>query len=167
MWRERRRHTRFWAVALGLSIPAFLFCEQYVVSAGRVTDLSMFPTLKPGGYFLVNRFIVRLAPIRRGDVVVIQPANHPHWYYVKRVIAVGGETLSISKGQVMVNGRPLEEPYLNGRTEPEMPPHRIPEGFYFLMGDNRMNSEDSRTFGAVPTERIAGKIRPGQLFSFR
>lgn len=166
LWGERRRKNRIWAVLLVLSIPAFLLCEQTVVSAGRVTDLSMFPTLKPGGYFLINKFIVRLTPTRRGDVVVIHPPNHPRWYYVKRVIAVGGETLSISKGRVVVDGHLLEEPYLSGTTEPEMPPRRIPEGFYFLMGDNRMNSEDSRVFGPVPRERIAGKIRPGRLFSF-
>lgn len=148
-------------MVLVLSIPAFLLCERYGVSAGRVTDLSMLPTLKPGGYFLVNRFIVRLAPIRRGDIVVIRPVSHPRWYYVKRVIAVGGETLSVSEGRVWVDGHALEEPYLSGRTEPEMPPRRIPEGSYFLMGDNRMNSEDSRTFGPVPAERIVGKIQAG------
>lgn len=165
LWGERRRKNRIWALLLVLSIPAFLLCERYGVSAGRVTDVSMLPTLKPGGYFLVNKFIVRLAPIRCGDVVVIHPANHPRWYYVKRVIAVGGETLSISEGRVWVDGHVLEEPYLSGRTEPEMPPRRIPEGSYFLMGDNRMNSEDSRAFGPVPGKRIMGKIRPGQLFS--
>ena len=100
-------------MVLVLSIPAFLLCERYGVSAGRVTDLSMLPTLKPGGYFLVNRFIVRLAPIRRGDIVVIRPVSHPRWYYVKRVIAVGGETLSVSEGRVWVDGRALEEPYLS------------------------------------------------------
>jgi signal peptidase I len=162
---DRRRHNRFWAVALVLSIPAFLLCERYVVSAGRVTDLSMLPTLEPGGYFLVNRFIVRVSPIQRGDVVVVSPVNHPRWYYVKRVVALGGETLSILGGGVLVNGRPLEEPYAVGRTEPEMRPQRIPEGFYFLMGDNRASSEDSRAFGPVPKERIAGKIKPGRLFS--
>ena len=162
---DRRRKNRFWAAALALSIPVFLFSDRYVVSAGRVTDLSMFPTLKPGGYFLVNRFIVRIAPIRRGDVVVIRPASHPRWHYVKRVIAVGGETLSISEGRVWVDGKPLEEPYLSGGTEPGMPPLRVPEGSYFLMGDNRMNSEDSRAFGPVPAERIEGKIKPGRLFS--
>lgn len=163
---ERRRHNRFWAVALVLLIPTFLLCERYVVSAGRVTDFSMLHTLEPGGYFLVNRFIVRIKPIRRGDVVVVSPANHPRWYYVKRVVALGGEILSISEGRVSVNGRPLEEPYAVGRTEPEMRPQRIPEGSYFLMGDNRVQSEDSRTFGPVPKERIAGKIKPGRIFSF-
>ncbi len=163
---ERRRHNRFWAVALVLSIPVFLLCERYVISAGRVTDLSMFPTLKPGGYFLVNRFIVRISPIRRGDVVVVSPVNHPRWYYVKRVVALGGEILSISEGRVSVNGQPLEEPYAVGRTEPETRPQRIPEGSYFLLGDNRVSSEDSRAFGPVSRERISGKIRPGRLFSF-
>ena len=164
LW-DRRGSNNRWAFLLVLSIPIFLLCERYVVSAGRVTDFSMLPTLKPGGYFLVNRFIVRLSPIRRGDVVVVKPVNHPHWYYVKRVVAVGGETLSISGGRVSVNGRPLQEPYAVGNTEPEMAPNRIPEGSYFLLGDNRMASEDSRAFGSVPRERITGKIRPGRLFS--
>ncbi len=163
---ERRRSNRFWAVALVLSIPAFLFCERYVVGAGRVTDYSMFPTLKPGAYFLINKFIVRLSPIRRGDVVVIIPPDHPRWYYVKRVVAGGGETLSISDGRVWVDGKPLQEPYAIGRTEPDMRPRRIPEGSYFLMGDNRVDSEDSRVFGSVPREQIVGKIKPGRLFSF-
>ena len=162
---ERRRHNRFWAVALVLSIPLFLLCERHVISAGRVTDYSMYPTLKPGGYFLINKFIVHFAPLRRGDVVVVRPVNHPRWYYVKRVVALGGETLSISQGKISVNGRPLAEPYTVGRTEPEREPQKIPEGFYFLMGDNRVASEDSRAFGPVPKERIEGKIRPGRLFS--
>ena len=162
---ERRQRNRRWAVILVLSIPVFLFCERYVASAGRVTDVSMLPALKPGGYFLINKYIYRFSAPRRGDVVVVRPPTHPRWYYVKRVVGLGGELLAIEEGRVRVDGRPLEEPYARGPTYPAMKPRRIPEGSCFLMGDNRPNSEDSRRFGSVPLERVEGKIRPGRLFS--
>ncbi len=157
---ERRRKNKRWAAILLLSIPVFLLCERYVVSSGCVTDVSMLPTLTPGRYFLINKYSVRLSGPRRGDVVVIRPENHSRWYYVKRVIGLGGEIFSISGGRVMINGLPLEEPYILGPTEPEMRPRRIPEGSFFLMGDNRSNSEDSRSFGSVTGNRIEGKIKP-------
>ena len=164
---ERRRRNRLWAVVMVLSIPAFLLCERHIVSSGRVTDVSMEPTLDPGSYFLINKYLYHFRPPKRGDVVVIQPATHRRWYYVKRVIGLGGEELEIRDGQVFVNGKRLEEPYVNGLTYPDMTRRRIPELSYFLMGDNRPNSEDSRTFGSVPLERIEGKIKPGKLLSFR
>ncbi len=162
---ERRRRNKRWAVLLILSIPAFLLCERYVVSAGRVTDVSMLPTLSPGSYFLVNRYLYQFSPPRRGDVVVVRPATHHRWYYVKRVVGLGGEVLAIEDGRVVVDGRALEEPYAKGPTFPNRPGRRIPEGSCFLMGDNRPNSEDSRRFGSVPVERIEGKIKPGRIFS--
>ncbi len=164
---ERRKRNKRWAVLLLLSIPAFLFFERYVASTGRVTDVSMLPTLTPGNYFLINKYSPRLFPLQRGDVVIVRFPDQPRWYYVKRVVALGGETFSLSGGRVIVDGRPLEEPYVSGRTEPEMKPLRIPEGSYFLMGDNRPNSEDSRVFGTVPREKIEGKIKPGSWFTFR
>ena len=162
---ERRRRNRLWAVILVLSIPAFLVCERYAVSAGRVTDVSMLPTLQPGSYFLINKYLYRFSPIRRGDVVVVRPATHHRWYYVKRVVGLGEELLEIKEGRVLVEGRELEEAYARGPTHPDMKPRRIPEGACFLMGDNRPDSEDSRRFGSVPLERIEGKIKPGKLFS--
>jgi len=157
---ERRWKNKRWAAILLLSIPVFLLCDHYVVGSGWVTDVSMLPTLTPGRYLLINKYSPRLSGLRRGDVVVVRPENHSRWYYVKRVIGLGGETFSISGGRVMINGRPLEEPYTRGPTEPEMQPRRIPEGSYFVMGDNRANSEDSRSFGSVTGNRIEGKIKP-------
>ncbi len=157
---ERRKRNKRWAVFLLLSIPFFLLCERTVVGVGCVKDISMLPTLTPGKYFLINKCSVQLFGPRRGDVVVFWPVNHPRWHYVKRVIGLAGETFSISGGRVMINGRPLEEPYAVGSTTPEMQPRQIPEGSFFLMGDNRGNSEDSRRFGPVPGDRIEGKIKP-------
>ena len=164
---ERRRPYKLWAAALLLSIPALFLIERSVVSTGKVTDISMLPTLDPGSYFLINKYVYRFSAPRRGDVVVLRPLNHPRWLYVKRVVALGGETISVAKGQVWVNSRLLEEPYVSGSTQPGMDPLRVPEGSYFLMGDNRPNSEDSRSFGPVPKERIVGKIKPKRLFCFR
>lgn len=163
---ERRRNNKRGAVILLLSISLFLLCEHTVVSAGRVKDVSMLPTLRPGKYFLINKYSIRFSGLQRGDVVVFRPSNHPRWYYVKRVVGLGGETLSISEGRVMINGLPLEEPYTVGPTEPEMKPRRIPDDSFFLIGDNRANSEDSRRFGPVPRDRVEGKIKPGRFFSF-
>ena len=158
--KERRRGNKRWALLLILSIPAFFFCERYLLGAGRVVDVSMRPTLQEGSYFLINKFIYRFTPPRRGDVVVLHPLNHARWRYVKRVVGEGGETLAIASGRVVVNGQPLEEPYAKGPTQPDMGPLLVPKGTCFVLGDNRQESEDSRVFGCVPLNRIEGKIRP-------
>lgn len=164
---ERRRSNRIGALLLVLSIPAFLLCERYAVRAGRVTDISMLPTLKPGGYFLINKYAYRFWPPERGDVVVFKAAGNQRWHYVKRVVGLPGETIEISDGRVIVNGRPLEEPYAAGPAFPDRGAQVIPEETYFVMGDNRANSEDSRHVGPVPLARIEGKIKPGKIFAFR
>ena len=164
--RERRRSNKRWAVLLLFSIPAFVLCERGVISAGRVTDVSMLPTLMPGQYFLINKYILHLSKPRRGDIVILRPPEDSRWHYVKRVVGLEGETIAISGGRVMINGQALEEPYARKPTEPAMEPRRIPEDAYFLMGDNRPNSEDSRSFGPVGRNRIEGKIKPGRIFSF-
>ncbi len=163
---ERRRGNKRWAVALVLSIPLFLLCEQFVVSAGRVTDVSMYPTLVPGTYFLVNKYVYRFRAPRRGEIVVIRSPGKERWKYVKRVIGLPGETLSVVSGAVHVNGRPIQEPYAAGKTFPSSGPAVIPEGSCFVLGDNRTESEDSRQFGCVPLERIEGKVRAGRWFAF-
>ena len=162
---DRRRKNRRWALILILSIPVLLFCERYVVSAGRVTDISMLPTLPPGSYFLINKYMYRFSPPRRGDIVMVRPPTHHRWYYVKRVVGLSGELLEIKDGRVFVDGHSLKESYAHGPTYPNMKPRRIPEGSCFLMGDNRPDSEDSRQFGPVPLERIEGKIKPRRIFS--
>jgi len=162
---ERRRSTRRWAAMLVLSIPLFLLFERYVTSAGRVTDVSMLPALKAGDYFFINKFSHRVAGLARGDVVVLRLPEKRRWRYVKRVVGLPGETLSLSGGRVWINGEPLSEPYVRGETHPEMGPIRIPAGFCFVLGDNRPDSQDSRQFGLVPLEQVEGKIRPGRWFT--
>lgn len=155
---ERRVKNRQWALLLVLSIPLFLLFERHVFSTGIVTDVSMLPTLREGGYFLIHKYPCLFGPPRRGDIVVLRSPQNRRWRYVKRVIGLEGETLSVRAGKVWVNGSPLNEPYATGETFPDWGPQRIPPGHYFVLGDNRENSEDSRAFGSVPRRMIEGKI---------
>ncbi len=159
--KERRRSNRRWALALVLAIPGFLLCERYVVSSGRVTDVSMLPTLSEGQYFLIQKWVYQLRPPRRGEIVVLRPPQKDRWRYVKRVIAVEGESVRIRSGQVLVNAKPLQEPYARGKTQPDLGPLTVPKGSCFVLGDNRPESEDSRNFGPIPLDRIEGRIGPG------
>lgn len=166
LWIERRRANRL-AFILFWSILMYLFVKTFVVSVGVVDDISMLPTLPEGGYYLVNRYIYHFAPPRRGDIVVLRGIEPVTEELVKRVIGLPGETISIRSDHVYINGRWLDEPYAVGGTHPDLGPHRIAEDAYFVLGDNRAVSNDSRHFGAVPRENIRGKIVPKDLFPFR
>ena len=163
--KERRRGNKQAALFLLIAIPSVFLFTRYVVSAGVVTDISMFPTLPEGGYYFINKYIYRFTPPQRGDIVVLHPHKETQWHYVKRVVGLAGETLQILSGLVYVNGRLLEEPYAFGKTQPDLGPIQIPKKSCYVMGDNRENSEDSREFGYVPLDNIEGKIHPGKLFS--
>lgn len=118
----------------------------------------MLPSLREGRYFLIRKYPYRFARPQRGDIVVLRAPQHPRWLYVKRVIGLEGDLVEIASGRVTLNGRLLEEPYALGPTLPDLGPIRIEKGAYFVMGDNRANSEDSRLFGSIPVESIEGKI---------
>ena len=85
---------------------------------------------------------------------------------MKRVVGLEGETLSIHAGIVFINGQRLHESYQRHRTLESFGPYDIPQGFYFVMGDNRLKSEDSRHFGAVARSNLTGRVTPGKLFAF-
>lgn len=161
---EKRRSYRL-AFVLFWSILMYLFFNHYVISVGIVSETSMIPTLPEGAYYLVNKYIYYFTRPRRGDIVVVrQDVRTPE--IVKRVIGLEGETLLIRGGYVYINGRRLKEPYALGATYPDFGPHRIAKDTYFLLGDNREESKDSRDFGAISLRNIQGKIEPGVFFPF-
>lgn len=166
LWTERRRANRL-AFILFWSILMYLFVRTFVMSVGVVDDISMLPTLPEGGYYLVNKYIYYFAPPERGDIVVLRGSESGPEELVKRVIGLPGETISIRSDHVYINGRSLDEPYAAGGTYPDLGPKRIAEDAYFVLGDNRPVSNDSRHFGAVPWENIRGKIAPKEVFPFR
>jgi signal peptidase I len=140
-----------------LIISAVLFLLINTISARiRVESVSMKDTLNPGDFVLVNRLAYKWNEVSRGDVVIFDPPFASPEPYVKRVVGLPGEVVSIEDGQVYVDDILVQEPYLdvnfhsNGNWE-------IPVGEIFVMGDNRNNSSDSRSWGTVPIENIIGK----------
>jgi signal peptidase I len=163
---ERRRANRL-AFILFWSVLMYFFFKACVVSVGIVNDISMHPTMPEGGYYLINRYIYYFVPPERGDIVVLRGSNYGPDEIVKRVIGLPGEAVTIRSGQVYVNGRRLDEPYAVGATYPDLGPNPIGKDAYFVLGDNRLVSDDSRHFGAVALKDIRGKIQANVLFPFR
>lgn len=129
--------------------------QPYVVPTG-----SMIPTIEIQDRIIANKFIYRFDEPEAGDIVVLDDPTGNVDTLVKRVIAVGGQTVDLQEGFVVVDGVMLDEPYTHGLPSDPMSqamPYVIPEGSVWLMGDNRTNSADSRVFGAVPLSDIRGK----------
>ena len=142
-------------IAVGFSIFIVIFLYQPV----RVEGVSMLPGLEDQERIFINKFVYRLEPIERGDVVVFHYPRDPSASYIKRVIAVPGDKISIREGQVRLNGYALPEPYVpwQFRDAKSMPEMIVPPGTYFVMGDHRSLSRDSREFGPVSQDLILGK----------
>jgi signal peptidase I len=132
-------------------------------SVFSVHSISMTPTLQPGDRCLIDLFSYKKGAPLPGDIVVFQAPPPSNKVLVKRVIASPGDLLEIHGGNVYINHMQAREPYLlsAGETNPlggDAFELTMPEGCYFLMGDNRLNSEDSRQFGPVPFENLHGKV---------
>jgi signal peptidase I len=124
----------------------------------RVESISMQPTLFPGDYVIVNKLAYRFNQLpSRGDVIVFRyPPNPDAIPYIKRIIGLPGDQIHIADGIVFVNGQQVIEPYLTVTTS-RGGDWSVPSGQLFVMGDNRNNSSDSRSWGFVPLENIIGR----------
>ena len=127
----------------------------------RVEGQSMAPTLVDQDRLIVNKLIYRLSPPRQGDIVMLYYPIRPEKSFVKRVIAEEGETVKVADGQVFVNDVPLADSYVPSeyKSHDDWGPQIVPEGYYFVMGDHRNNSSDSRHWGFVPKRYIIGKVQ--------
>ena len=136
-----------------------MFIRTFIVELYVVDGPSMRPTLESEQRLVVNKFIYRFHPPEKGDVLVFQYPRDPSRDFIKRVIAVPGDTIEIREGRVLVNDQLLTEDYILEKTRSEYPKATVPEGHIFVMGDNRNNSEDSRfaDVGFVPYDLIKGK----------
>ncbi len=140
------------AVVIAWFVKSFIFQPFYIPSG------SMEPTLLPQDRVIVNKFIYRFRPPQKGDIVVFVPPNDLKRDYIKRVVAVGGETLEIIENEVYINGKKIVEPYrINSSDFSHYGPIKVPKNCVFVMGDNRPNSLDSRVFGPLKTSQILGK----------
>lgn len=162
-----------------------LLIKTFLVQAFYIPSESMEPTLNVGDRVLVNKVVYRLHPVRRGDIIVFSDPHPPaqarrnpvsaflRWLtqglgvstspdkdFIKRVIGLPGETIEIRRGVVIIDGRPLSEPYLtaSARDIPDYGPVTVPTDRLFVMGDNRTNSNDSRfQLGMIPLDKVIGR----------
>jgi signal peptidase I len=154
-----RRVMHSWLRDLVVSVMVSTFIIIFLYQPVRVEGTSMLPMLEDQDRLFINKLAYRVGEIHRGDVVVfLYPRDHEK-SYIKRVIALPGDALRIDHGEVYVNGARVEEPYVprqfeDDRSQPEM---TVPQHEYFVMGDHRSVSSDSRDFGPVDRELIYGK----------
>lgn len=171
------RSLREWAEALIFAVIIALVVRSFLIAPFKIPSGSMYPTIEIGDHIFATMFSygipipftdVKLArrDVQRGDIVIFPFPKNPEIDYIKRVIATGGETVSIRNNQVMINGKPLEEPYSyydqryrsNGKErDSNFGPVKVPAGHLFVMGDNRYNSLDSRYWGFVDEKTVKGR----------
>lgn len=148
-----------WSRDLVVSLIVSLFIILFLYQPVRVEGTSMLPRLEDQDRLFINKFAYRFEEIHRDDVVVFYYPHDHSKSYIKRVIALPGDKLSIDHGTVSVNGAPLREPYVPEKYQDDrsLPEHTIPPGEFFVMGDHRSISSDSRDFGPVPRDLIYGR----------
>ena len=162
---ESRQH--FWAEArlllrdLVFALLVIALVLVFVVQPVKVEGTSMLPRLHDGERIFVNKLVYYDIPeLERGDIVVFWFPDDPTKSYIKRVIGLPGETVQVRGGRILINGKELQEPYLEHSLNvaaADEPPTYVKPHYYFVMGDNRDNSSDSRMWGLVPEKYIYGK----------
>ena len=148
-----------WIRDILVSVVVAVFIITFLYQPVRVEGTSMLPRLENHDRLFINKFVYRFEAIQRGDVIVFHYPRDTRLSYIKRVIAVPGDSVEIDRGQVVVNGNPLSEPYvpLQYRDTRSMEPQVVPPGEYFVLGDHRSIASDSRDFGMVARRLIYGK----------
>src|SRR4029077_19498406 len=148
-----------WARDLLVSLAISAFIIIFLYPPVKVEGTSMLPGLEDQERIFINKFVYRWEPISRGDIVVFRYPRDTSKSFIKRVIAVGGDRVVIDKGRVYLNGKLLSEPYVpaqyaDTRSSSEVV---VPAGEFFVLGDHRSMSDDSRDFGPVDDDFITGK----------
>jgi len=148
--------------ALALAVVISVVLNLFIVQVTEVRQRSMESTLLQSDRVLVSKVDYRFGSPQPGDIVVFNPTTDVQIPYVKRVVAIGGETVELRSGRLYVNGQPREFAGAHGTTIAQSAqvtyPMRVPDGMFFAMGDNREASSDSRSFGPQPNDRIIGKV---------
>jgi signal peptidase I len=181
----RKSTAREYFESIVIAVILALFIRTFVVQAFKIPTGSMENNLLIGDHLLVNKFVfgpsetglerllLPMGVVRRGDVVVFKYPEEPERDYIKRVIGLPGETLELRAKKIFINGAPLDEPYVHFLEAPRADddnhevtsldvrerygPVSVPPNQYFVMGDNRDNSQDSRYWGFLPRDHIKGK----------
>jgi signal peptidase I len=157
-----RRHLLVLLCVAVLSVPAYFLVSRFVVTAVIVQGRSMTPTLQDGDRYYLNRWRYLFVSPQRGDIVVIRDPGHND-FAVKRIVAQPLDWINLRDGQIFINGRRMEEPYLEKNTRTDAPDLKekwvqLGPDQYYVLGDNRANSEDSRFYGRVQGKDILGLL---------
>lgn len=150
---------RYWLRDLLLAVLLAFIVIFFIYQPVQVEGTSMMPQLSNHERILVNKFVYRFGEIQRGDIVVFRFPLDPRKSYIKRIVGMPGERVGIIDGQVVINGKPLEETYLPARLKDHKtyPPMLVKPGQYYVLGDHRESSNDSRAWGTVEEKLIYGK----------
>jgi signal peptidase I, bacterial type len=179
MIKERfKSEIREWAESIIIALILALLIRTFVIQAFKIPSGSMIPTFEIGDRIFVSKFIygaripftdIRLPALRqpqRGDIVVFVSTETPKKDFVKRLIALENETVEIKNGNILINGKSIDGPssitsnyyYNRGDFGKELEAVKVPEGSYFVLGDNSANSRDSRYWGFFPKKNLIGKV---------
>lgn len=151
--------TRYWLRDLVLSVLLAFIVIVFLYQPVQVEGTSMMPRLANHERIFINKFVYRFEPIQRGDIVVFWYPLDPSKSYIKRVVGLPGEWVSIQDGHVLVSGKPLQEPYVppGYLDHQSYPPTYVEPDHYYVLGDHRGSSNDSRVWGTVDRRYIYGK----------
>ncbi len=157
--RKRFFETRYWLRDLILSVLLAFIVIVFLYQPVQVEGTSMMPRLWNHERIFINKFVYRLEPIQRNDIVVFWYPLDPSKSYIKRVVGLPGERISIRDGSVYIDGKPLLEPYLppDYLDRQSYPPVLVEPEHYYVLGDHRESSNDSRVWGTVDRKYIYGK----------
>lgn len=143
----------------------FIVVYLFIMQPNQVKGASMEPTFINGDYIFTSRITYKFKPFERGDVVVFKSPKNPDIEYIKRIIGLPGDKVMVKESEVYVNGRKLTEKYISEKTNlwdggysKEGIATTVPQGYLFVMGDNRPRSSDSREFGPVTKESMIGQV---------
>ncbi|MFC1964222.1 signal peptidase I [Chloroflexota bacterium] len=139
-----------------LAVVIFLVVNT-TLQTSVVVGASMEPSFHEGERIIINKVAYSLSDPARGDVIIFKPPGAGSEDYIKRIIALPGDTVEVKSGTTYVNGSPLEEPYILAHPQYTVPEMKVDDGSYFVLGDNRRNSNDSHTGWVVPRGNIVGK----------
>lgn len=143
----------------------FIVVYLFILQPNQIKGASMEPTFISGEYILTSKITYKFRSMHRGDIIVFKSLQNPNIDYIKRIIGLPGDKIMIHNGEVFVNDRKIDEPYINNITNvwergysKDDVPITVPDGTLFVMGDNRNRSSDSREFGPVPVDNIIGHV---------
>ena len=156
---------REWLEAVVIALVMALIIRTFVVQAFKIPSLSMYPTLKIGDRLFVNKFLYRFRDPQRWDVIVFKYPEDPSKDFIKRLVGLSGETVEIRDGSILVNGvKQTPPPEIASNVYYNSEPYGainqkivVPPDHFFVLGDNSMNSRDSRAWGFVSRKQLVGK----------